>query len=113
MPNPRLLAIVFAGFVGAVADISFAPAQPTPPPPKRYPSEARAQGEHGIARVAFTIHREGRRLTSSILQSSGSAALDQETLEVLSRVQPLPKLPGYLEKRRIVNCPWSCRYASG
>ena len=101
MPNPRLLAIVSAGFVGAVADISIAPAQSTPPPPKRYPSEARAQGEHGIARVAFTIDREGRLLTSRILQSSGSAALDQETLEVLLRAQPLPKPPGETKGREL------------
>jgi TonB family protein len=27
---------------------------------KRYPSEARTQGEQGIAKVAFTLDREGR-----------------------------------------------------
>jgi periplasmic protein TonB len=61
---------------------------------KRYPRVARARGEQGIAKVAFTIDHEGHLLTSQIVQSSGSSLLDQETLAMLARAQPMPKPPG-------------------
>jgi len=63
---------------------------------KRYPAEARSRGEHGIAKVAFTIDHEGRLLRSSIVQSSGSTTLDQETLAMLARAQPMPRPPDQL-----------------
>lgn len=63
---------------------------------KRYPTEARSRGEHGIAKVAFTIDHEGHLLRSSIVQSSGSTALDQETLAMLARAQPMPRPPDQL-----------------
>jgi TonB family protein len=52
---------------------------------KRYPSEARARGDQGIATVACTIDHEGRLVSSRIAHSSGSATLDQETLAMLVR----------------------------
>ena len=61
---------------------------------KRYPTAARARGEQGIAKVAFTIDHEGHLLRSRIVQSSGSSVLDQETLGMLARAQPMPKPPG-------------------
>jgi periplasmic protein TonB len=60
---------------------------------KRYPAAARSRGEHGTATVAFTIDHEGRLLSSRIVESSGSAALDQETLAMLARAQPMPRPP--------------------
>jgi protein TonB len=60
---------------------------------KRYPSQARSRGEQGTATVAFTINRDGRLLNSRILQSSGSLLLDDETLAMLARAQPMPKPP--------------------
>jgi periplasmic protein TonB len=60
---------------------------------KRYPTEARSRGEQGTARVAFTIDHEGHLLRSRIVQSSGSAVLDQETLAMLVRAQPMPRPP--------------------
>jgi protein TonB len=60
---------------------------------KRYPAAAQAKREHGIARVAFLIDRLGHVVSSSIIQSSGSAALDRETLDLLQRAQPLPLPP--------------------
>jgi periplasmic protein TonB len=68
---------------------------------KRYPADARAHGEQGIARVAFTIDHEGHLLASRIVQSSGSAALDHETLEMLTRAQPMPRPPGELKDREL------------
>jgi protein TonB len=64
---------------------------------KRYPQEARSRGEQGMARVAFTIDHDGHLLASRIVQSSGSAALDQETLEMLTRAQPMPRPPGEMK----------------
>jgi periplasmic protein TonB len=61
---------------------------------KRYPSAARAHNEQGTVRIAFTIDHEGHLLQSRIVQSSGSSQLDQETLDMLSRAQPMPKPPG-------------------
>ncbi len=43
--------------------------------------------------MAFTIDHEGHLLSSHIVQSSGSPELDQETLAMLARAQPMPKPP--------------------
>jgi len=63
---------------------------------KRYPAEARARRETGIAQVAFTIDRDGWVRESRIVQSSGSPALDAETLAMLARAQPVPRPPAKL-----------------
>jgi protein TonB len=68
---------------------------------KRYPSEARAHDEQGIAQVAFTIDHDGRVLSSRIVHSSGSPALDAETLAMLTRAQPMPRPPGQLSNREL------------
>jgi periplasmic protein TonB len=60
---------------------------------KRYPAEARARGARGLARVAFTIDRDGWVRESRILETSGSPELDRECLAMLARAQPLPKPP--------------------
>jgi periplasmic protein TonB len=60
---------------------------------KRYPAEARARGQHGLARVAFTIDRDGWVRESRILETSGSPELDRECLAMLARAQPMPKPP--------------------
>ena len=68
---------------------------------KRYPAEARAHDEHGVARVAFTIDRDGWVRASRIVQSSGSPALDAETLAMLSRAQPMPRPPAQLSNSEL------------
>jgi protein TonB len=60
---------------------------------KRYPSEARARGEQGVTRLAFRIDRDGHLLSSRIVASSGSTALDAETLALVQRAQPFPPPP--------------------
>lgn len=58
---------------------------------KRYPSEARdARGE---ALVEFTVDRQGGVHNARIVRSSGSTALDRETLATVQRSQPLPPPP--------------------
>jgi protein TonB len=63
---------------------------------KRYPAEARAHDERGVARVAFTLDHDGRVRASRIVQSSGSPTLDAETLAMLERAQPMPRPPAQL-----------------
>ena len=58
---------------------------------KRYPSQA--QGEQGIAILSFTIDRQGHLLSSHIVRSAGSGALDAAALAMLSRAEPFPAPP--------------------
>jgi protein TonB len=60
---------------------------------KRYPSDARARGEQGVTRLAFSIDGQGHLLSSRIVASSGSTALDAETLALVQRAQPFPAPP--------------------
>jgi protein TonB len=60
---------------------------------KRYPAESLTRREHGTARVSFSLDRQGRVIESRIVQSSGAAALDEEALALLRRVQPFPVWP--------------------
>jgi protein TonB len=64
---------------------------------KRYPAEARSRGQQGLARVAFEIDRDGWVRARRIVQSSGSPELDQESLAMLIRAQPLPKPPNQVQ----------------
>jgi periplasmic protein TonB len=60
---------------------------------KRYPPKARARGDQGLARVAFTVDRDGWVRETRLVQSSGSPELDEEALAMLTRAQPLPRPP--------------------
>jgi protein TonB len=68
---------------------------------KRYPSEARARGEQGVTRLAFSIDGQGHLMSSRIVASSGSAALDAETLALVRRAQPFPPPPPELVGREM------------
>jgi periplasmic protein TonB len=60
---------------------------------KRYPPEAQARQEHGTSSLAFSLNRQGRVTSAHIAGSSGSSALDAETLSLVQRVQPFPPPP--------------------
>lgn len=60
---------------------------------KRYPTEARSRGQHGVVRVQFSIDRRGNVLTKEVTVSSGSHLLDEEALAMLARASPLPFPP--------------------
>jgi protein TonB len=60
---------------------------------KRYPAAARARNEQGTTQLAFSLDRQGRVTASKIVRSSGSPALDQESLELVRRAQPFPPPP--------------------
>jgi periplasmic protein TonB len=57
----------------------------------RYPTGVYTK--KGTAKVEFQIDRNGHVLSSRITQSSGSAALDNEALATIKRVDPLPAPP--------------------
>jgi periplasmic protein TonB len=54
---------------------------------KRYPSEARANRQQGVAKIAFNMDRQGKVLSTRLVTSSGSSALDQEALSLTHRAQ--------------------------
>jgi periplasmic protein TonB len=60
---------------------------------KGYPPSARARHETGTAELAFTLDRSGKVMASRIVRTSGSAALDQETMDTVRRAQPFPSPP--------------------
>ncbi len=68
---------------------------------KRYPEQARARGERGVAQVAFSVDRSGGVHSARIVRSSGSHALDDATLALVARAQPLPPPPPEIRGGRI------------
>jgi periplasmic protein TonB len=68
---------------------------------KRYPSEAQARGEYGVAQLAFSVDRSGGVHHARILHSSGSSALDSATLDLVERAQPLPPPPSEIQGAQI------------
>ncbi len=66
---------------------------------KRYPSDA--GGARGVAVLAFNIDRSGGVHNARIAKSSGSPALDRETLALATRAAPLPPPPAELSGAQI------------
>jgi protein TonB len=60
---------------------------------KRYPPAAQERGEQGVAYLRFAMDRQGKVLSFSLEKGSGFADLDQETLDLIQRSQPLPPPP--------------------
>lgn len=60
---------------------------------KRYPTSARRSRHEGVAYLRFAMDREGSVLSASIERSAGYPLLDEETLALIERAQPLPKPP--------------------
>jgi periplasmic protein TonB len=54
---------------------------------------------HGTVIVKFTIDRTGELISSEIISQSGVAVLDQESLTLIARAQPLPSAPADLVGR--------------
>lgn len=60
---------------------------------KKYPSAAQAREEKGVVQLEFSVDRQGRLKSSRIVKSSGSDALDRETLDLVQRAQPFAAPP--------------------
>jgi protein TonB len=58
---------------------------------KRAPSEA--PGDRGVALLSFRVDRHGGVHNARIVRSSGSNALDRETIALVERAQPMPPPP--------------------
>ncbi|HEX2885933.1 energy transducer TonB, partial [Vineibacter terrae] len=67
---------------------------------KRYPGAARRDGEEGVAYLRFTMDRNGMVLGKRLDRGSGHASLDQETLALVERAQPLPQPPADMQGDR-------------
>lgn len=65
---------------------------------QRYPEEARRRNITGATRLRFEVDSDGKVVSVSIAQTSGNAALDRATLEMIRRAQPLPKPPAEILK---------------
>jgi protein TonB len=74
---------------------------------KRYPPQARARHDEGIAIVEFQLGADGRVLASRIVRSSGSPILDEETLNLLTRAQPFPVPDGARSQDLFLQVPIS------
>jgi protein TonB len=68
---------------------------------KRYPSQAQARGESGVAQLAFNVDRSGGVHHARIIRSSGSPALDSATVDLVMRAQPLPPPPPEIQGAQI------------
>jgi protein TonB len=60
---------------------------------KTYPRQARLLRQQGVVSINITIDQAGRVIAATLHQSSGSAALDAATLDLIQRAPPLPKPP--------------------
>ncbi|MGY6769826.1 energy transducer TonB [Komagataeibacter sp. NFXK3] len=60
---------------------------------KRYPAQAQAGRQEGVAVLHFAMDRQGHVLSARIERSAGHALLDAETLDLLRRAEPLPVPP--------------------
>ncbi len=60
---------------------------------KKYPSAAQARDEKGVVQLEFSVDRQGHLKSSRIVKSSGSEALDSETLDLVKRAQPFAAPP--------------------
>ncbi|SKC74373.1 energy transducer TonB [Paraburkholderia hospita] len=60
---------------------------------KRYPADAQARNQQGVAYLRFTMDRKGRVLTFQLEKTSGYTLLDEEALALIQHAQPLPAPP--------------------
>ncbi len=57
---------------------------------RRYPRQAEAARQQGIARVAITLRRSGDVVTAELVRGSGYPMLDMEARATVRRASPLP-----------------------
>jgi protein TonB len=64
---------------------------------RRYPASAQRRRQEGVAYLRFSVDRGGRLVVFALERSSGFELLDEETLAVIQRAQPLPPPPREIE----------------
>lgn len=68
---------------------------------KTYPVEARRAREQGVVTVRFTVDRDGNVSDVMLKRGSGHAILDEETLALVQRVAPMPRMPATMQRERL------------
>jgi periplasmic protein TonB len=58
-----------------------------------YPTTAQARRQMGVVKVEFSFNRQGRVISSQVVDASAYAALNQAALETLQKAQPFPPPP--------------------
>jgi protein TonB len=66
-----------------------------------YPPEAQRAGLTGVARVTFSLARDGRVLSASLAGRSGEEILDQAALDMVRRAAPFPPFPAGISQSRL------------
>nr|WP_252730813.1 energy transducer TonB [Colwellia sp. E2M01] len=68
---------------------------------KRYPPLALKQKRQGTVTVHFDINKEGEIISSSLSKTSGVRLLDNATVQLIARADPLPKPPEHIASQRL------------
>lgn len=68
---------------------------------RRYPSEAQRRGDQGVVLMRLQVMRDGRVLSATMIQGSGSAALDAAAADWIARAAPLPAFPAEMTGERL------------
>ncbi|MDD2057872.1 energy transducer TonB [Pseudomonas sp. GD03860] len=74
--------------------VSLRPSFVSPPPPPRYPSQARRRNQQGIVRVEVSLDERGQQLKLKLVRSSGVDSLDQAALEAVTQWRFRPEIVG-------------------
>lgn len=61
---------------------------------QRYPRSAVRKGIEGTAQVRIKVKQDGTILGFEVLKSSGADVLDREIGRLMTRINPLPAVPG-------------------
>ncbi|MEJ0018969.1 MAG: energy transducer TonB [Acetobacteraceae bacterium] len=67
----------------------------------RYPTQAQMRRQQGVALLWFRMTPSGEVLAARIERSSGHEVLDEESLALIRRAQPLPALPPDMPQQTI------------
>lgn len=106
--DPRRLLALAALLYMAIPAVAFegAPVRTDTCKKPEYPVEAQRAGEEGISVVGFLVRADGKVASSAVLNSSGSAVLDQSTVSQLSKCMFRPAPGGGEPADRWVVMPW-------
>ena len=68
---------------------------------KEYPAAARQAEIEGTVRLYIVVDQNGQVISRRITQSSGSALLDRAAEQMLTRAEPLPRMPASMRRNRL------------
>ena len=68
---------------------------------KRYPAEARRKNVKGTSKVEFALSARGEVLSVRLVSSSEHPLLDGESLDMIRRAGPYPRIPEEIGLARI------------